>query len=167
VGVAYRPTRLYARTPEERADQATSWARPDHAFFAAGACHVLAWSFLDAYPDAGFLAVGLRVVGHPNASHVYVSDGTWAFDHNGWTYEAELLAVTRADYATHQPGAVLERLALGFDLAAFCAAHNSRLPAQYAHDPRPRARSYLARFPPPVARGKAAMLIEPGESWSP
>jgi hypothetical protein len=36
----------YRRTPQQRADVSLSWARPDRAFFAAGAGHILAYRFL-------------------------------------------------------------------------------------------------------------------------
>ena len=34
------------------------------------------------------------------------------------------------------------------DLASFCADHWHRMHEQFHQDPRPRARSYLDRFPP-------------------
>jgi len=34
---------VYRRTQAEREDQLLSWQRGDRAFFAAGACHILAW----------------------------------------------------------------------------------------------------------------------------
>jgi hypothetical protein len=37
------------------------------------------------------------------------------------------------------------------DLANFCEEQHHRMPHQYWHDPLPRARDYVARFPPPWA----------------
>ncbi|MFE2612861.1 hypothetical protein ACFXA2_04510 [Micromonospora chalcea] len=34
---------VFRRTPQERADQRLAWERADQPFFAAGACHILAW----------------------------------------------------------------------------------------------------------------------------
>lgn len=45
----YRPAGLFRRTDAERADQLLSWQRDDQAFFAAGACHILARR--GVYPD--------------------------------------------------------------------------------------------------------------------
>jgi hypothetical protein len=147
--VAYDPPLLHRRTDAERADQLLSWRRNDKSFFAAGACHILAWVFLSCEDRAaGFSPVGLRQVGEEYMNHVYVSDGRWAFDHDGWTREDELLAVTRAARADATPGAVVERLALLKDLEQFCAECNYRLPSQFAYDAVPRARAYIARFPP-------------------
>jgi hypothetical protein len=92
-------------------------------------------------------------------SHVYVCDGTWAFDHDGWTLEDELLTVTRAATAGQTPGTLVERLALPGDLTAFCARHNSRLPSQYAFDPWPRALAYIARFEPPDLRRRTGREV--------
>ena len=153
--VAYIPASRYRRTAAERADQLLSWQRSDKAFFAAGACHVLAWAFLQRYPAAGFAPVGLQESGEPVVSHVYVGDGRRAFDHDGWTLEDELLTVTRAATASQTPGTLVERLALPGELTAFCARHNSRLPSQYAFDPWPRALAYIARFEPPDAQGRS------------
>lgn len=127
----YQPPSAFRRTPRERADQLVSWQRSDQAFFAAGACHILAFAFLDAFPAAGFRPVALRENGAPN--HVYVTDGTWAFDHAGWTREAEILAVT---------GCLPEPL--GVDLDTFCLRHHHRRRHQYAFDPWDRAHRYLA-----------------------
>lgn len=143
--MAYDPPSRYTRTAAERKDQLLSWQRDDKAFFAAGACHILAWAFLRREERAaGFAPIGLHQVGEPHVDHVYVSDGTWAFDHDGWTLEDELVAVTRAA----SPSATIERVPLPRDLGLFCAEHNHRLPSQYAFDPLPRADAYLDRYLP-------------------
>jgi hypothetical protein len=41
---------VYRRTQAERDDQLLSWQRGDRAFFAAGACHILAWTCRELYP---------------------------------------------------------------------------------------------------------------------
>jgi hypothetical protein len=147
--VAYDPPLRHRRTDAERADQLLSWRRNDKSFFAAGACHILAWVFLSCEDRAAsFSPVGLRQVGEEYMNHVYVSDGRWAFDYGGWTREDELLTVTSAAHADATPGAVIEQLTLPKDLEQFCAESNHRLPSQFAFDPVPRARAYIARFPP-------------------
>lgn len=143
----YTPCSAFRRTAAERTDQNAAWNRPDRAFFAAGACHVLAFAFLSLYPDAGFVPMGLWRSGAPNPSHVYVTDGTWGFDHDGWTPEAELVAVTRAD----DPDADYLPRRITLDVDTFCRQHNHRPPEWFAYDPWPRAERYIARFPPPAA----------------
>lgn len=140
----YVPCSVFRRTPLERADQQLAWDRADQWFFAAGACHILAYAFLEARPE-GWTAVGLWPEDRPDPSHVYVTDGTWAFDSCGWTLEAELIEVSRAA----EPHADYRPRPLHMDLDEFCARHWHRTRAEFAHDPWPRAHHYLTRFADP------------------
>ncbi|HUC89641.1 MAG TPA: hypothetical protein VMR45_02465 [Patescibacteria group bacterium] len=45
----YEPGFIYQRTPEECRDIFLAWQREDKAFFAAGACHILARMFLSLH----------------------------------------------------------------------------------------------------------------------
>jgi hypothetical protein len=73
-------------------DPVRRWHRPDRHFFANGACQVLAFAFLERYPDIGFNARWIKpatgFIGH----HIYVTDGVNAFDYHGLTTEQRLLA---------------------------------------------------------------------------
>ncbi|WP_166347390.1 hypothetical protein [Phytoactinopolyspora limicola] len=138
----YTPAAAFRRTPAERADQELAWRRSDQAFFAAGACHILAWAFAAKRPT--FQIVALRKVGEKHSSHTIATNGTWAFDHDGWTLESELLAVT----AEFEPETPWERLVVTEDLATFCRNHYHRPASMYAADPWPRAAAYIAKFPP-------------------
>ncbi|GLZ42218.1 hypothetical protein [Actinokineospora sp. NBRC 105648] len=147
--MVYRPSALFRRTPQERADQWLSWNRADQAFFAAGACHILAFAFLETHPDSEFHPVGLWAHDDESPLHIYVTDGEWAFDHDGWTPHAELLAVTRAT----EPGKRYQPRRVERDLTLLCERYPYRARHQFAHDPWQRALHYLARFPPsPGAR---------------
>lgn len=137
----YTPAAVFRRTPKQRTDQELAWRRPDQAFFAAGACHILAWEFVARNPS--YRIVALRKVGETYPSHVIATDVTWAFDYDGWTLEAELLAAT----AAYEPATAWEQLPITTGLAEFCAEHWHRPPEGYHQDPRPRARAYLERFP--------------------
>ena len=87
---------MFRRTPIERFDQQVSWLRPEQAFFAAGACHILASVCRDAYPDRGITVAAMRLAGDLQVSHVYATWDGWAFDHSGWNFESELLEVNAA-----------------------------------------------------------------------
>ncbi|WP_446217933.1 hypothetical protein [Micromonospora sp. IBHARD004] len=100
MGTPYTPAARFRRTQAERVDQLLSWKRSDQAFFAVGACHVLAWVAVERYASAGFGIMGLRQLGEPYVSHVIISNGRWAFDHDGWTPLPELL---RAKQYAHDP----------------------------------------------------------------
>lgn len=141
----YRSSARFRRTPAERADQMLSWNRGDVRFFAAGACHILAFAFLEVYPKAGFRTVGVWARGEAHPMHVYDTDGECAFDFNGWTPVDELLAVTRAA----EPDAGYEQRPIEAGLPAFCRVHNHRDRPYYAFDPWERALRYIAQFPTP------------------
>jgi hypothetical protein len=141
--MTYESPTTHRRTQAEMDDQALSWARADRSFFAAGACHVLAWTLLEARPGSGLRAVGLRRAGETDPFHVVVDDGTMAFDYAGWTARAELLAVIGEAVGAECPGTAVEELTLPSELEVFCTRHRHRLPEQFAGDVRARARAYL------------------------
>ncbi|MFB8003227.1 hypothetical protein [Nocardia sp. NPDC056000] len=143
----YIPCSQLRRTPLERFDQDLAWHRYDQWFFAAGACHILAYVFVEQHHE-GFTVVGLWPGTAADPSHVFATDGTWAFDHSGWTPMAELLEASRAA----EPDADYHPHPISMDLDEFCARHWSRSPAEFPRDPRPRACAYIARFPPRGAR---------------
>jgi len=146
----YKPSLHFERTPEQRRNPFLSWEREDEAFFASGACHILAELFTQLHQHEGFKMIYLKPgKGYPG-NHVYASDGTWAFDHNGWTKETELLAETEAAYREKYPGWNYKRIVIepGIDaLETFCKENNHRLPWQFAYLPWKRAYEYIGRFP--------------------
>ncbi len=50
------------------------WHRPDRHFFANGACQVLAFAFLERYPDMGFHARWIKPADGFTGNHIYVAD---------------------------------------------------------------------------------------------
>lgn len=132
------------RTPIERSDQRVSWERSDEAFFAAGACHILAWACRDSYPERSLQLAAMVTADKRQVLHVYATWDRWAFDYSGWNLESELLAAN-ADFER----VPLEKAEINVDLAGFCAEHLHRMPHQYWQDPLPRARDYLSRHVPP------------------
>lgn len=145
----YQPSFLFDRTPEEKRDMFKSWARDDQAFFASGACHILAELFVQLHQNEGFMMIHLKPHKGFPGNHVYASNGEWAFDHNGWTQESKLLAVTVKAYQEQYPGWGYERRVIepAIDsLERFCKENYHRLPWQYAYLPWERAYEYIARF---------------------
>lgn len=142
--VTAQPAGTFRRTAAERADQRVSWERSDQAFFASGACHILAWTCRRWHCDRTIRIAGMRFGGEPRAFHVYATWETWAFDHSGWNAETDLLTVN-ADFE----GRLVERFEISSTLADFCAGHHHRMPGEYWHDPVPRASAYVDRHTPP------------------
>jgi hypothetical protein len=135
---------VFRRTPVERADQRIAWERGDQAFFAAGACHILAFTCRDSYPDREIGLIAMVMDGDEHPFHVYATWRGWALDAAGWNPEHEVLAVNTAF-----EGRRIVRVPVTTGLAGYCAAHLHRTPDQYWRDPLPRARAYLSGFTPP------------------
>ena len=60
------------RTPGAKRDPARQWALPDRVFFAAGACHMLAYAFIERYPHNGFEAAWIRPTSCHTGNHIVV-----------------------------------------------------------------------------------------------
>jgi hypothetical protein len=73
-------------------DPLRRWHRPDRHFFANGACQVLAFAFLERYPDMGLHARWIKPAAGFTGNHIYVTDGINAFDYHGLATEQRLLA---------------------------------------------------------------------------
>ncbi|GAA4572767.1 hypothetical protein GCM10023176_36390 [Micromonospora coerulea] len=144
--VAAKAAGAFRRTAVERSDQRVAWERTDQAFFASGACHILAWVCRDSYPDRPIEIAGVRLAGDWQVFHAYAVWDGWAFDHSGWNPEPELLTANTAF-----EGRPLGRVKIVDSLAEFCETYHSRMPNQYLEDPLPRARDYVSRYTPPWA----------------
>jgi hypothetical protein len=142
----YPPPTRFLRTEAQKRDQKLSWARDDHAFFAAGACHILTYARYELHPDGQI--VYTHPLGKYPGNHVYVRVADWAFDFAGWTREDEILSVMLDAYEPLYPGWQIELLDITrLLLTEFCRRYDNRLPEQYAHLPWDRARGYLRAFP--------------------
>jgi hypothetical protein len=143
----YKPGYLFDRTPQERRDPFLFWQRDDQAFFAAGACHILAEMFRQLHDGEDFQVIFIKPNITRAGTHVYISYGVWAFDHNGWTLEKEMIDTVRAAYAGYHPGWDFERIVITEDLETFCRNNNHRQPWQFAYLPWERAYNYIKQFP--------------------
>lgn len=143
----YLPSLYFKRTPAEKIDQYLSWIRDDKAFFAAGACHILGYTFIGYYPEKHFDLIFMRPKKNLSGNHVYVSDGSWAFDFNGWTRESELIKETTKAYKQKYPNWEYDRIILAEPLEEFCENNYHRLPKDFYADPIERAIKYINRFP--------------------
>jgi hypothetical protein len=144
----YEPGLAYMRTPEEKRDVFASWRRDDKAFFASGACHILAHMFLSLHAGEGYELAYIKPTGQHPGNHMYASDGTWAFDFNGWTKEEELLAGHAAAFQRAYPGWAYERIIIREGLPEYLKHSNHlRGPEYFPELPWERANKYLQKFP--------------------
>jgi hypothetical protein len=145
------------RTPGYRKSNAEMrWALPDRVFFACGACHILAYAFLERYRVPNAKPVWIKPRPGFWGNHIFVAlDGGWAFDYHGYSRSDAFLDHTwkRARHFWPGWGATLVQL----PAEALISEPKSRTydglwlrePKQFLHDAMPRARAYLDRFPPP------------------
>ncbi len=140
------------RHPEKR------WALPDRIFFGYGACAILAGVFLDQPPLAGFHAERIIPIEGFHGNHIYVTNGTVAFDFHGYSCREHLLAHHRKGWSAHSPGwdGRIERVRFDLLDTAALNLHKMLGPDQYLHDPIPRARRFILRKDASRAPGKRA-----------
>lgn len=150
----YKPSLLFERTADERKDPFLSWKRSDQAFFASGACHILAEMFRQLHFGESYEVIFIRPVEEMPGTHVYVTNGEWAFDHNGWTLEKVLLETIEIEYKKKYKGWGYKRIVVAEDLEAFSRNNNHRQPWQFAYLPWERAYKYINQFPtdPPITK---------------
>ncbi|MEO1365029.1 MAG: hypothetical protein AAFU86_14790 [Pseudomonadota bacterium] len=137
---------MYRPAPGTKQDPARRWALPDRAFFAHGACHILAGVYLRDPPRHGFRAERIVPNGPYPGNHIYLTDGTLCFDYRGYCARDRLLAWYAAQQAKYTPQWRGTIEAVRFDLLDTAAlnARQMRGPDQYLHDPIPRARTFVA-----------------------
>jgi len=133
------------------------WALGDRRFFACGACHILAYAFLEKYPAAGFGAVWIKPAPGFVGNHVIATDGKLAFDYHGFSRWQDLLSHYVRKAERLMPGWSHTLVPLPPDVLVSEAKSRSfdglwlRGPEQFLHDALPRARIYVGRFAPPAA----------------
>jgi len=135
-----------------KADPVRRWHRPDRHFFANGACQMLAFAFLERYPDLGFRARWIKPANGFSGNHIYVTDGLNAFDYHGLTTEERLLGLAFRRGRRFLPGWDATLVELSVDVLV--SEHRSRQieglwlrePRQFLHDAMPRAREFLDGF---------------------
>ncbi len=145
------------RTPGHRKrDQVMRWALSDRVFFACGACHILAYAFLDKYDHQTAQALWLKPDAGFTGNHIVVDGPGWIFDYHGYSDRERYLAHTHRKANHWWPGWQASLIVLPQDALISEAKSRTyeglwlREPEQFLHDALPRARSYLNRFPPPT-----------------
>jgi hypothetical protein len=135
-----------------KGDPVRRWYRPDRHFFANGACQVLAYAFLESYPDLGFHACWIKPASGYSGNHIFVTDGEWAFDYHGLSAEDRLLSLAFRRARRFFPGwdATLVDLPPEVLISETKSRQIEGLwlrePKQFLHDALPRAHAFLGRF---------------------
>jgi hypothetical protein len=152
---------LYNLRSGIKGDAQKFWSLTDRIFFGYGACHILAGAYLLRPPLSGFYAERIIPFDGHWGNHVYLTNGTIAFDHHGYSARDHLLKHHRKGWSVKSPGwdFVVERA--DFDLLSTpeLNARKMRGPDQYLLDPVPRAQRFIERFDHLAASAKAAMTL--------
>jgi hypothetical protein len=133
-------------------DPVRRWHRPDRHFFANGACQVLAYAFLERYPGLGFRARWIKPTAGHTGNHIFVTNGTNAFDYHGLTTEERLLSLIFRRARRFFPGWDAMLIELPKDVLVSERRSREfeglwlREPKQFLRDALPRAECFLDRF---------------------
>lgn len=135
--------------PGVKADPERRWALPDRVFFGNGACHILAGVYLAQSPLSGFYAERIIPGEGFAGNHIYVTNGSVAFDYHGYSLRQRLLSYHTTNWASQYSegwSCLLERVT--FDLLNTDELNARKMlgPEQYLLDPIERARNYVMRI---------------------
>ena len=130
---------------------AKRWALPDRVFFAAGACHILAYAMIERCGSAGKLVEWIRPVDGFTGNHIFVSSAGRAFDYHGVSDRTALLAHYWRRAQQRYPGWNATLIVLPPDVLVSTSKSRTyeglwlREPSLFLQDPMPRAHAYLDR----------------------
>lgn len=157
---------MYKMKPGVKKDPVRRWALPDRVFFGNGACHILAGVFLKMKPVAGFYAERLVPGDGFAGNHVYVTDGTIAFDYHGYSGRNRLLRHHTSGWSgQYREGWNCRLEQVHFDLLSTAELNARKMlgPDQYGHDPVLRAQKFIGRIDHDLGMEKATCSLPKGE----
>lgn len=146
---------MYRIDGQKKRDPHHRWALPDRVFFACGACHVLAYAFLERYGDRSHRAIWLKPGAGFAGNHIFVAAANWVFDYHGYSKPDVFLDHTSRKAKRWWPGWWASLVELPAEVLISEAKSRTyeglwlREPSQLLYDAMPRARAYLDRFPAP------------------
>lgn len=153
---------MYILKPGIKKDHQRRWALPDRVFFGYGACHILAGVFLDVQPLKGFHAERIVPGDGFSGNHVFVTNGTVAFDFHGYSARERLVGHHRKSWLGSHPGWNCTIEKADFNLLDTPELNRRKMlgPDQYLRDPVARARGFIARFDHAKAFAQALRTID-------
>lgn len=108
-------------------------------------------------PLAGFYAEWIRPHDGFTGSHIYVTDGTIAFDFHGYSILSRLLEHYEAGWRGQYSGWSADRIKIGFSLLDTAELNQRKMlgPGQYYGNPVARARRFINKIDHASASKKA------------
>lgn len=142
----FSPKRNLKSDPEKR------WQQPDRIFFGFGACHILTGVFVSKPKFGNFYGEWIIPKKGFSGTHMYATNGIYAFDYHGFSCREKLLARYWAGYRKRYPGwdAQIERISFPLLDTIELNARKHLGPDQYFGDPILRAKRFISskRMPP-------------------
>ncbi|MFK7965471.1 MAG: hypothetical protein AB8C46_16045 [Burkholderiaceae bacterium] len=141
---------MYCPKPGTKQDPVRRWNLSDRAFFGHGACHILAFAFLERFPNRDFYPVWIKPGDGHRGNHVFVTDGSVAFDYRGYLNNERLVSYHWQQYCREYPGWNAELVRVEANLCDPAALASLgmivRAPEDFLHNALPRARQYLSKY---------------------
>ncbi|KLN59555.1 hypothetical protein WH96_16925 [Kiloniella spongiae] len=142
----YWPRSGIKKHPEKR------WNQPDRVFFGFGACHILAGVYLENAPLDGFYGEWIVPVKGYKGHHMYVTNGSIAFDYHGYSQREKLLTHYWKGWRERYVGWDANIQKIDFPLLETVELNKRKHlgPDQFFDDPIPRARQFISSFQHPT-----------------
>jgi hypothetical protein len=133
------------------------WALPDRVFFACGACHILAYAFLQRFGaprtdgPGPWRALWFKPAAGHTGNHIVAASDTRVFDYHGLSERGAYLEHTFRRARQLWPGWDASLVELPRDVLVSEAKSREyeglrlREPGQFLHDALPRAHAFLDR----------------------
>jgi len=151
---------MYRLKPGIKQNPEKRWNLPDRIFFGHGACHILAGVFLERLPLPGFYAERIIPDDSFAGNHIYVTNGSIAFDHHGYSARARLVEHHWRGWSARYDGWDARINRVDFSLLDTAALNSRKMlgPDQYFGDPVERAERFISRVNHVQAARKAESL---------
>lgn len=139
---------LIRKSGYSKRDAVQRWCLPDRIFFACGACHILAYAFMERYRPPGAKILWLKPAAGFTGNHIVVATASWVFDYHGYSGRDRYFAHTFRKARHWWPGWEAEILELPPQVLVSeqqSQKHEGlwlREPKQFLHDAMPRARRF-------------------------
>jgi hypothetical protein len=129
-------------------DPELRWNLPDRIFFGYGACHILAGVYLDVFPSSRYRAHWIKPIDDFYGYHIFVSDGTVAFDFHGYSMRERLITHHKRGWSRRYPGWRANIEEVDFSLLDTQSLNAIKMlgPDQYLYSPIERARVFLEKY---------------------
>lgn len=141
---------MFIPKPGTKQDAVRRWRLSERAFFAHGACHILAQAFLDRFPDSHFYAVWIKPNEGYRGNHVFVTNGVLAFDYRGYLAELRLTSYYWKQYKQAYSGWDAELIRVIGNVSDPAQVKKIgmqiRGPDEFLHNATPRAQAYLKKY---------------------